>query len=158
MSRLLSNGTRVLAITIALILAVGVLQPRLASAAASIMLNPTSGPTGTVVNVTGSGFQQNETVNITFHNTANFGVVASPVASGTNGSFATQFTVPAGATPGAYTVTATGATSGRTANAPFQVLSGTATTLTIAKSVSNPTNGVLQYQISYANTGPNTAH
>jgi uncharacterized repeat protein (TIGR01451 family) len=154
MSRALSGGARLLAVAVALILAVGVLQPRLASAQPSIMLNPTFGTAGSVVNVTGSGFGQNETVNISF---GAFGVVVSPTASGTNGSFATQFTVPAGATPAMYTVTATGATSHTSGTAQFQIITGPTTTLSISKGVTNPSTGVLSYQIHYANIGANAA-
>jgi uncharacterized repeat protein (TIGR01451 family) len=155
MSRVISGGSRVLAVAAALILAIGVLQPHLASAQTSITLYPTSGQANvTTVNVTGSGFQTGETVNVTFQN---FGQVASATATGANGAIATQFVVPAGATPGLYNVTATGAISGSHASAPFQVFNGPATALSLSKSVSGPTNGVLSYQISYQNTGPNTA-
>jgi uncharacterized repeat protein (TIGR01451 family) len=153
MSRALTRGTRVLAVAVALILAIGILQPRVASAQ-TIMLNPTSGPAGTqVVNVTGSGYMNGELVNVTF---AGFGTVATATATGAGGSIATQFTVPGAATPGMYQVTATGATSGRTASQPFQVTVGPATTLSIAKSVTVAGN-VLNYQITYQNNGPNPA-
>jgi uncharacterized repeat protein (TIGR01451 family) len=154
MSRALPAGIRLLAGAVALILAVGVLQPRLAAAAtATISLNPTSGQAGSGVNVTGSNFGFGETITITFQG---FGTVAT-TTSGASGFFSTSFTVPGAATPASYTVTATGSSTGRTATAQFQVFASPATTLSISKAVSSPGSGLLTYQLSYVNNGPAAA-
>lgn len=146
-----------------LLLAFQFLQPVGVSAATQITLNPTSGAVGAPVNVTGSGFQTNETVTITF---AGSGTVATTTAAGASGSIAVTFNVP-NVAPGFYTIRATGQTSGVTATAQFQVLGSTAP-LTLQKTVQvnggPPTTSAsaspgasLTYTLTYRNTGTTTA-
>jgi len=67
----------------------------------SIALDPTSGPVGSSVNVTGNGFGSNSTVNLEFDSTP-----LSPANTDNEGSFSSAFTVPASAN-GPHNVTAT---------------------------------------------------
>lgn len=56
----------------------------------SISLNPTSGPVGKSVSVTGNGFDSNSTVNLKFNSTT----ALSPAITDNKGSFTSAFTVP----------------------------------------------------------------
>jgi eukaryotic-like serine/threonine-protein kinase len=86
------------------------------AAPATIDLQPVSGPPGTSVIVTGSGFPAPDTVDLLFDDTT-VGT-ASPNALGT---FSANFTVPV--VPGGdHTVTATGEASEQRAQAPFAVV------------------------------------
>jgi eukaryotic-like serine/threonine-protein kinase len=87
-----------------------------ASGGASITLSPTSGPAGSAVSVSGSGFKGRETVALYFDTSQ----VGSAQASA-GGAFTAQITVPGAATPGSHTVKATGQKTGKTAQAPFTV-------------------------------------
>ena len=91
----------------------GRLSPR---AAAAIKLTPVSGPPSAPVKVKGTNFGPSETVTVTFDSTT----VATPVTNA-QGAFSTSFNVPSGASLGAHTVTATGQTSGKSAQATFTV-------------------------------------
>jgi hypothetical protein len=81
---------------------------------ADITLNPTSGPSGTTVTVTGTGFGASRTVTIKYDNVA---VTTSPpaVTTGSTGGFTATFAVPVGAA-GTYVVQASDATNTATAN------------------------------------------
>lgn len=67
----------------------------------AISINPTSGPIGTLVSVTGSGFSPGGQVLIFM----NGGVVASTTANA-NGEITTSFNVPSTVAPGPYTIPA----------------------------------------------------
>jgi hypothetical protein len=73
-------------------------------------MQPDRGPAGTRVTVTGSGFYAHETVEIQW--TLEGQVIGRPVTTAT-GTFTTTVTIPS-ATPGTYSVTATGNRSGNT--------------------------------------------
>ena len=59
-----------------------------------IFLNPTSGPVGTSVDISGAGFDPSSTVTITF-NGSTIPTTPAPVTTTTNGVFFANFTVPA---------------------------------------------------------------
>lgn len=105
--------------------------------AQTITLSPDSGPVGTEVEVSGSGFAANSDVTITFD--------ATQVATTTtddDGNFTVTFTVPS-ATAGAHTVTATDA-AGNSASATFTVESD----VTIS-----PTSGPVGTVVSVTGSG-----
>jgi chitobiase/beta-hexosaminidase-like protein/Big-like domain-containing protein len=86
----------------------------------AISLNPTSGPVGTVVTVTGSNYPPSSNVAVTYDGTA---VTTTPPTVTTNpsGAFSATFAVPS-SSPGTHTVSATsGSSSG---SAPFTVTGG----------------------------------
>jgi hypothetical protein len=93
-----------LAISVLAIFAVFLIASTVVQAAApKITLSPSSGPVGTSVLVTGTGFSHNEYVTIT-----HFGTTTKILTSSTGG-FTFTFNVPTNASPGKeYTVTATG--------------------------------------------------
>jgi N-acetylneuraminic acid mutarotase len=81
-----------------------------------LTLSTTSGPPGTTVRVKGTGFVAGETISIAFDD--------SPLATAKasyRGWLSKNVTVPAGATPGPHTITATGGTSGFVSQATFTV-------------------------------------
>jgi acyl-CoA hydrolase len=79
-----------------------------------ITINPTSGPSGTTVTVTGTGFAVGQTVTIKYNNAL---VTTNPptVNTGSTGGFTATFSVPVLAA-GTYEVSASDATSTATAN------------------------------------------
>lgn len=84
---------------------------------ATVVLSPSKGPPGTVVNVAGTGYGKEETVEILFHATEVGTVLTNP-----DGSFTTQITVPD--TPfrdQQFDISATGKQTIRHDSAPFQV-------------------------------------
>ena len=87
---------------------------------ATITLNPTSGPPGSKTTVTGKGFQANETVKITFHETKGIHILGNATADST-GAFSMVVKIPVHATLGAQTIQARGLTSNRVAKATFTV-------------------------------------
>ena len=83
----------------------------------TVVLSPSEGPPGTVVNVTGTGYGNEETVEIIFHATEVGTTLANP-----DGSFTAQITVPD--TPfrdQQFDISATGKTTIRHDSAPFKV-------------------------------------
>jgi hypothetical protein len=87
-----------------------------------IGLNPNTGPGGTSVTVSGSGFFGGEMVTLSFldtttHQTTPLGTVAASA----NGRFTTSVTIPAGASVGADKVVAAGASSGIKVSSTFTV-------------------------------------
>jgi hypothetical protein len=92
---------------------------------ANVSLSPTSGPAGSNVTLTGSGYNANETVNISVDG----GMVTSVTSDG-NGNFSTVITLSSSLSTGGHTITATGASSGHSASATFTVTSGQTTTCT----------------------------
>lgn len=125
-------------------------------ATAAIQLTPNTGPSGSTVTLTGSGFQPGETLRVYFGG-AFLGTVTA-TSTGTIPS-STTFTVPAAAN-GAYTVTVTGSVAA--AQATFTVTSTTpAFTETKLVSVNGSTAGTsvtarpgdtLTYYIQLTNT------
>jgi hypothetical protein len=100
----------------------------------ALALNPTQGPTGTVVTASGTGFNPNANITMTFDNTALVTNPAVPVTDAT-GAFTATFSVPAGAATGAHTVTATDGQLVQQAaftvtNAPNSGATGTTVTIT----------------------------
>lgn len=69
----------------------------------TITRSPTSGPKGTVVTVTGTGFSSSLAVDLSF---GSLGVIGSTTAD-SNGAFSTTITVPSNASPGANTLSVT---------------------------------------------------
>jgi hypothetical protein len=85
----------------------------------TISLQPDSGPAGTVIQITGSGFAPNEVVRGAW---SGFGmVVASKIRADANGAFSGRFGIPPSAPPGTYVLHCTGKTSGLQAEASFVV-------------------------------------
>lgn len=112
-----ARAFRLLALVCALV-AVAVLTPgRTARAAtASLQVTPAVGPPTTSVRVAGAGFAARERVALRFD-----GVTLTTVNAGTAGGFTAAIAVPTSARPGAHTIRATGASSGRSASAAFLV-------------------------------------
>jgi hypothetical protein len=107
---------------------------------ASLAINPNNGPSGTTVTVTGSGFQANGTISITYN-----GVIMttslSPVTANSSGGFIATFT--ASALPaGIYSVVVSDAT--RTASAQFT---------SIATATMTPASGSVGTSIIASGTG-----
>lgn len=86
------------------------------SSAADLSLSPTSGPAGSDVTLTGSGFGANEQVNLAVDG----GVVMSVTTNG-NGNFTAMITLSSSLAVGEHTITATGVSSGHSASATFAV-------------------------------------
>jgi hypothetical protein len=82
-------------------------------------LNPTSGPAGTQVTVSGSGFYAHETAIVTWNGQA----VLAHVKTSPSGTFATKITIPQ-SPAGASTVSARGSRSFAGASATFTVVGG----------------------------------
>ena len=83
----------------------------------SLVLSPTSGPIGTVVSGTGSGFPTDLSCVLS---SSPSGLFASPSCAISGGGATVGFTVSSGASPGTYVVIVTGNT-GRAATATFLV-------------------------------------
>lgn len=124
-----------LALMLTFVLAGSVLWLALpARAVTTISISPASGPPGTVVSVTGSGFGANEVVTLCWHNVrcANSG---QPVTNA-SGGFSSSFSVPENSAEGANTVGACGRTTGDCAQTSFSVvLSSTTPTSTTTTTV-----------------------
>jgi RNase P/RNase MRP subunit p29 len=101
-------------------------------AEAYAQLNPTTGEPGTIVTISGNGWQPGETVLVYLVESANGGtdgVVYASTVAGMQGQIATSFRYPlAGPWTGKQeaTVAVWGSSSGRTARAAFQVIQPTA--------------------------------
>jgi len=87
-----------------------------ASAAPTITLNPTSGPAGTVVQVTGSGYTPNGDIDATLWN----GTSAYTFTADANGQLSTTETVPPVA-PGLYQFIVTDSTTQSSTTTQFTV-------------------------------------
>jgi len=118
------------------------------SSAPTITLSPTSGPTGTVVNIAGIGFDPNSKVTIEFDSNS---VTTTPatVNTGSDGGFSASFTVPSSST-GDHSVKAS--QGSHSATKTFTVNSGEAS-ITVS-----PTSGTVGSPFTVAGTGfdPNT--
>jgi hypothetical protein len=107
--------------------------------AASLALNPASGPAGRVVELQGGGWDIGPSVTVTFNGSS---VATSPspcaVSDGILTNSHCKFTVPAGTAAGSYTVVVT-QTSGPTGSATFTVVTPTATPTSTPTATNTPT-------------------
>src|SRR5256712_500980 len=101
---------------------------------ATISLNPTSGPAGTILTVTGKNFASNSAVTILYDNNT---ITTEPatVTTDSTGSFTGSITVPSSSGAGPHTVKATDA-SNHPASAQFSVMTTPVATISL-----NPTSG-----------------
>ena len=104
----------------------------------TIQLSPTSGPQGTSVTVTGSGFAPSSPITVNYGSTT----VSSSSSTTSSGAFQVTFTVPASA--GSQTVTATDS-YGNTARATFGVSTPSMS--------ANPTSGPIGTQVTLTGNG-----
>src|SRR5256712_7097515 len=95
--------------------------------AAAISLNPTSGPTGTTVNISGSNFAANSGITISYDN-AGIATTPTTITTTSTGSFTGSITIPSSSIAGSHTVKATDA-SAKSASASFTVTTGIAISL-----------------------------
>jgi hypothetical protein len=109
---------------------------------AKITINPTSGPSGTTVIVTGTGFAVGQTVTITYAVTSVV-TTPSPVTTGSTGGFTATFVVPV-RDIGTYIVSASDTVNTATAN--FQ--STTDATISTVTSASAPGNVGMELTIT----------
>ena len=112
---------------------------------ASLVVNPPTGPPGTQVTITGSGFQALESVRWSIG-------MGTPLVSGTAtasqaGVFAATTTIPLGAVPWSYLVTASG-TSNDTLGTSFVVTAPSGPSLVV-----NPPSGPPGTQVKITGTG-----
>jgi hypothetical protein len=148
-------GIRYLGAVVASVIALNLYAPlSTASAAVSatctctITLNPVSGPQGTTVTVTGTGFTANATVTLQFVDAASVRTVFASATTSNTGGFTTTVKIPAAAALGHGTVVAkTGALKAR---AGFLV---TKTCATTAKVTLNPTSGKANSNVAVSGTG-----
>src|SRR5205807_1941178 len=100
----------------------------------AITLNPSNGPTGTTVNISGSNFAANSGVTISYENNT---IATNPsiITTDSTGSFTGSITVPSSSGAGSHAVSATDASS-NSASASFTV-----TTTPVATISLNPTSG-----------------
>ena len=89
--------------------------------AARAHLAPRSGPPGTVVVVTGSGFGGLERVHLTYVDSVNGKTNLGRVTADATGSFSKEVTIPLTASVGAQKITAVGKASHQEAKATFTV-------------------------------------
>jgi hypothetical protein len=154
-------GLRYLGAVVASVTALSLYAPlSTASAAVSpaacvckITLNPVSGPQGTNVTVTGTGFTANATVTLQFVDAATTRTVFASATANGQGAFSATVKIPAAAALGHGTVVAnTGALKAR---AGFLVTKTCSTTAAITLS---PTSGKANSSVNVSGTGfcPNT--
>ncbi len=105
-------GPALAALTSLLLLALAVPAP--AAPGARIRVSPQVGPPTTRITVKGQGFGPTEVVDLSFDSSPEGTATTDP-----SGVFSSPLRVPAWAFPGGHTVTATGETSGLSAQAPF---------------------------------------
>ncbi len=113
---------------------------------ASITIDPTSGPSGITLTVTGSGFGASQTITIKYNNVA---VTTNPSTVTTNsaGYFTATFTVPVGEA-GTYVVAATD-TSANTALANFE----STTSATISQTTTSTAPGNVGMSLTITGVG-----
>src|SRR2546428_1229295 len=85
----------------------------------SVSLNPTSGPTGTSVTVTGSNFVANSGITVKLDGT-NLATTPATITTTSTGGFTASFTIPSTSAAGLHTLSATDA-SANSASAQFTV-------------------------------------
>jgi uncharacterized protein DUF11 len=124
-------------LAVMLIAALGLLflQPTGAGAAGTLTLNPTSGPAGTVVGVTGSGYGNTQPVTVSFN-----GTPFVTVTSSSTGDISFSFVAPHVA-PNTYTVSASG--GGASGSAQFTITNQTSPVITLT-----PTGGPAGTQVT----------
>ncbi len=88
---------------------------------ASLKLAPKSGPPGTSVRVTGSGFAPSEQVKLTYTDSVNGKTPLGTFTTNSTGGFTAHVTIPPNATVGVQTIGSTGLTSGQRPTAKFTV-------------------------------------
>jgi hypothetical protein len=88
---------------------------------AHLHLTPSSGPTGTVVQVKGTGFAAREQVKITFVDSVAGKFVLGTFTTEATGTLKAQVTIPANATVGAQKIKVVGSVSHQKAKAKFTV-------------------------------------
>ena len=106
----------------------------------TIILNPSTGPIGTTVTITGTGFAPVSTVVITFG-----GNTLGTVTTTSNGGFSATFMVPLSSSSGDHTVTATQGSN--SASKTFTVTTSTISSITL-----NPTSGPVGTQVTVTGT------
>ena len=122
------------------------------SVSTKITINPTSGPSGTTVTVTGTGFGASQTITIKYNGTAVV-TTPSPITTGSTGSFSATFTVPVLAA-GTYVVEASD-TSANSATANF--VSTTSATILPVTTTSSPGHVGMSLTITGVGFTPNHA-
>jgi hypothetical protein len=149
-------GVRYLGAVVASVIALNLYTPLSTASAAvspaacvcSITLNPVSGPRGTVVTVTGTGFTPNATVTLQFVDATKVRTVFASATAGNTGNFSKTVTIPAAAANGHGTVIAN--TGTLKARAGFLV---TKTCATVAKITLNPISGKRSSSVVVSGTG-----
>jgi hypothetical protein len=86
-----------------------------------VTLNPTSGATGTTVNVSGTDFGATEQITLAFTDKAKAKFTLGTTTTSASGAFNTTVQIPAGAASGAGKLSATGATTTASLAATFTV-------------------------------------
>lgn len=138
-------GTRIIATIFLTVLVTTVFFLPKASAALAITLNPTNGPPGTIVAVSGSGFTPNGQVQIFF---INFGIVATLVSNST-GAIIGLFIIP-NINANTYNVAAKDVTTQNDVQTPFTVQQSSGPTPT-------PSTPDLNYTVTIQDNQP-TVH
>ena len=82
----------------------------------TLTLDPTSGPRGSSISVTGSGFGASEQVNVAVDDSN-----VTSTNTDASGNFSTSITAASTLSNGAHTISATGVTSGKTASDTFTI-------------------------------------
>ena len=111
----------------------------------SISLSRSSGPAGTAVTVTGSGYTANESISVLLRPP---GTQVTTSTSDASGSFTADFALPPDATPGPTDVVAADATGDETADASFEVAAPSLTRTTF-KNPAWAGIGLLQDGVTY---------
>src|SRR5437016_1442585 len=112
----------------------------------SISLNPTSGPTGTTVNISGTNFAPNSGITITYDN-AGIATTPTTITSSSTGSFTGSIVIPSSSSAGAHTVKATDASAG-SASASFTVTTVATPTISL-----NPSSGPTGTTVNISGSG-----
>jgi subtilisin len=127
------------------------------SVSAKVVLSPITGPAGTSVMVTASGFRASEVVSLKWFTSA---TASTTLGSGTSSAFGTAnltFTVPANATAGDHKVEAIGGSSFIRATQTFSVASSGPPTPVEPTCAVSPTSGTVgaMLTVTCANFAPN---
>ncbi|GAC1349300.1 MAG: hypothetical protein NVSMB27_21120 [Ktedonobacteraceae bacterium] len=93
--------------------------PNTFTVSSGLSASPSSSAPGQPINVAGSGFQANETVNFYWDNTS--GTSLASVSADGNGNVSQSVTTPTNATPGAHTIIGVGKSSGTAFNASITI-------------------------------------
>jgi hypothetical protein len=120
--------------------------PPPAAKAAVITVSPTSGGPGTDVIIHGTGFESGETVDVSF------GTTVTAAVADANSDFSLTLSAPYPSVSENEKVTATGATSGRTASAMFSDVVPVVTQVTTSLTLS-PTTGAPGSSVALTGSG-----